>query len=130
MSAFKGRNVLLEWDNEPVAGVRTKNSSVAAEPVDITDDDSSGWAEKLDEAGQMEVTVSLAGLTKSDKLKIDSKSITNRIKPLSLTYPDGGVLSGNFFFATYSEGIEYNDAVSFDAEFQSSGVVTYTPATT
>ena len=37
-------------------------------------------------------------------------------------------MQGTFYLASYSETGTYNEATVFEAELQSSGVVTYTPA--
>jgi hypothetical protein len=44
----------------------------------------------------------------------------------TITYPDGGVLSGTFFLASYTDTGAYHDATTFQAELQSSGPVSYT----
>ena len=128
MVGFIGRKIVLTWDGAAVDGVREKGIALNGEPVDVTDDVSDGWREVLAEAGEHQVNVSLSGVTKSDALKEAWFDVTDRIKTATITYPDGGVLSGSFFLATFSETGPYNDATTFEAEVQSSGAVTYTPA--
>ncbi|RFA24347.1 hypothetical protein CAI21_21980 [Alkalilimnicola ehrlichii] len=123
---FKGRAVKFRWKNEMVAGIRTKNPQCNSEPVDVTDDDSDGWRELLAEPGEQSVDISLSGITKSDTLKGDWFN-GQRMGEAELEYPDGGVLSGQFFLANYSETGEYNEGTTFDAELQSSGEVIYVP---
>jgi TP901-1 family phage major tail protein len=126
MPANTGRSVAFAWDNAPVLGLREKGLSLNGEAIDITSDEDSGWRTTLAAAGQNEVNVSLSGVTKDRRLR-DAWFSGNRTKVASLTYPDGSVISAQFYLASYSEGTPYNDAVSFDAEIQSTGVVTYTP---
>lgn len=128
MPGFIGRKIVLVWDGAEIAGVREKGIALNGEPVDVTDDDSDGWRELLAEAGEHQVNVSLSGVTKSDALKEAWFDVLDRIKPVTITYPDGGVLSGDFFLGTFSETGPYSDATTFEAEIQSSGAVTYTPA--
>jgi len=128
MVGFIGRKIVLTWDGAAVDGVREKGIALNGEPVDVTDDVSDGWRELLAEAGEHQVNVSLSGVTKSDTLKEAWFDVTDRIKAVTITYPDGGVLAGNFFLATFSETGPYNDATTFEAEIQSSGAVTYTAA--
>ena len=52
----------------------------------------------------------------------------NRIRAVVITYTNGDTLAGNFGLISYSEGAPYEDAVTFDAELQSTGEVTYTEA--
>jgi len=128
MVGFIGRKIALTWDGAAIAGVREKGIALNGEPVDVTDDASDGWRELLAEAGEHQVNVSLSGVTKSDALKEAWFDVADRIKAVTITYPDGGVLSGNFFLATFSETGPYSDATTFEAELQSTGPVTYTAA--
>lgn len=127
MPSFKGKAIALAWGGASVGGVREKGIALNGEPVDITDDDSSGWRELLDVAGQNQVDLSISGLTKNDLLKQDWFA-GDRTKPVTVTYPDGGVLAGTFYLASYTDTGPYNDATTFEAELQSTGAVTYTPA--
>lgn len=128
MSGIKGRQVTMTVDGEAVAGVRVKTPSVEGTPVDVTDDDSTGWNEVLDNAGQMTVSLSVEGLMKGDVLRAKAYSENDRIVPVTLTYPDGGEVSGDFYLQTYEEGMTYNEAVTFTASLMSTGTVSYTPA--
>lgn len=126
MTAAVGRALALEWDGTPVAGVREKSIALNGEPIDVTDDDDDGWRALLaDEAAQNEVTISVNGVTKDDTLR--AAWFGTRTSAMTVTFPDGGTISGNFFLQSYTETGAYNDAVTFEAEFQSSGIVTYTP---
>lgn len=119
-----GRYILLALNGEPVAGLRSKNPQFNKEPIDVTDDNSQGWRELLAEPGQRDVTIPVSGLVK-DPLMRQQFFAGNVLHNVTLTYPDGGVLTGTFFLASYSETAEYNGAVSFETELQSSGEITY-----
>lgn len=125
MSKFLGRKVTLEWDDEPIANLRTKSVAINNEMVDVTDDDSSGWRELLGEPGQKEVNISIDGVFSSDALMQKALS-SGVLEDLTLEYPDGGTLSGSFALASYSQENPYNEAGTFDGELQSSGEITYT----
>jgi TP901-1 family phage major tail protein len=127
MARFLGRKILFTWGGAAVEGVREKSVQLNGEAVDVTGDDDLGWRALLEEAGEDQVDISLSGVTKSDALKRDWFAKT-RTKPVTVTYPDGGVLSGTFFLASYADTGPYNDATTFEAEIQSSGPVTYTPS--
>ena len=129
MAATAGRNVLLSIGGNPVAGLRTKNMTVNKENIDITDDNSLGWREMLAEDGERSIEFACEGVRKDDTLLAISMT-DNNIVAGTLTYPDGGVLSGNFKLSAYSEGVQYKDAVTFSATLSSSGVITYTEPTT
>lgn len=127
MAKHLGRKVILSRDGEPIANLRTKELSIDGEPADITDDDSSGWHEVLDEPGEINVTMSVSGVLANDTLRAEAFS-TSRIKGDELSYPDGGSVEGDFFLQSYSESHEYNEASTFDAELLGSGEMTYTDA--
>lgn len=132
MSAVKGRTIKVSRPNTTsayIAGVRTKSVAINGEGIDVTDDDSAGWRELLDDPAELQISISVSGIVKDDSLREESLSSTDRMQPTSFQYPDGGEISGNFYLSSYTETGEYNGAVTFEAEFQSSGVVAYTPAT-
>lgn len=130
MAASVGRTIQLAWgDTSPpaaLAGVREKSVALNGEPIDVTNDDSDGWRELLEEPGENQVNISVSGITKDAALKTAWFS-GERTNTLTLTYPDGGIITGSFFLATYTDTGPYNDATTFEAEFQSSGAPTYTP---
>ena len=128
MAKALGRKLIYKRDGEPIANLRTKSLSVNNELVDVTDDDSSGWREHLDEPGQIEVNWSIDGVLANDTLLIEALS-KSLIKGDEIEYADGGTLTGDFALASYSEDHNYNEVATFSAELQSSGEITYTPPT-
>ena len=126
MPGFIGRKIILTWGGANVGGVREKSAALNGEPINVSDDDSAGWREILDEAGENTVDISISGVTKDNVLKIDWFGNT-RTKPVVITYPDGGVINGDFFLASYTDTGPYNDATTFEAELQSTGAITYLP---
>lgn len=125
MTANAGRAIELTWGGAAIAGVREKGVALNGAPIDIGSDDSLGWRELLaDAAAENQVTISISGVTKSFALKQDWFRGT-RMKTVTITYPDGGVLSGDFYLATYTDTGPYNDATTFQAELQSSGVIAF-----
>jgi TP901-1 family phage major tail protein len=131
MAAGVGRAITFTWGSdspaEEIPGVREKSIEISGEPIDISSDDSAGWRELLTVAGENQVTIGISGVTKNDALKVDWFAGT-RTQTATITYEDGGVLTGQFFLASYSDTGTYNDANTFEADLQSTGVVTYTPA--
>lgn len=125
MEANVGRKIELTWGGAAIPGVREKAVALNGEPIDITSDDSLGWRELLsDDPAENQVTLSISGVTKSFKLKQDWFA-NNRMQAVTITYPDGGVLTGNFYLASYTDTGPYNDATTFECELQSSGVVAF-----
>lgn len=126
MAKHLGRNVILARGGTPVANIRTKSISVNRELVDVTDNDSSGWAQHLSEVGQMDVTISAEGVI-SDRAFLGSVlDPTLGDETYTLTYPDGGVVSGSFGVTSFSSENSYNEASTYSFELRGNGVVTYT----
>lgn len=126
MAKHLGRNVILSRGGVPVANVRTKSISVNRELVDVTDDNSSGWAEHLSEAGQMDVSISVEGVI-SDRAFLGSVlDPTLGDETYTLAYPDGGEVSGSFGVTSFSNENSYNEASTYSFELRGNGVITYT----
>ena len=124
MAAKIGRAVLLTWGGDPVAGVQEKSVAINGDPIDISDDDSGGWRELLGTPGENSVDLSLSGVTKSSGLKEDFFN-GNRIKEAVLTYPDGGMITGDFYLVNFNETGNYKEGVTFECSLQSAGEVVY-----
>ena len=127
MGALLGRSITLEWDGNEVAGVREKGVNMNGEPVDITSDEDGGWRTLLAEAGQSQVDISVSGVTKSSELRNAwNAGGAARQKVVTLTYPDGSVISALFNLVSYQETGPYKEATTFEASFQSAEEVDYT----
>ena len=129
MSAESGRKLLIKRNGNIIAGVRTKGVTFNREPVDITNDDDDGWRGVLAEPGEKQLDLSVGGVSKDDTLRAIAFADPAVLEDMTLEFPDGGLIAGDFFVSNYSETGNYNEAITFEASFQSSGVITYTPAT-
>lgn len=125
MAANVGRKVTFEWNSAEINGVREKSAACNGAPINVTSDESDGWQALLTDSAEDSVTISLSGVTKENTLRADWFAGT-KTRAVTIGYLDGGTLTGNFFLASYSEGMPYNDAVTFEAELQSAGEITYT----
>ena len=128
MSANSGRKLLIKRGVTVIAGVRTKAVNINREPVDITNDDDDGWRGLLTEPGEKQIDLTVGGVTKDDTLRAVAFTDPPIFEDMSLEYPDGSIISGDFFISGYNESGDYNDAITFEATFQSSGIIDYTPA--
>lgn len=130
MAAKAGRQIEFRWGDESpmleIEGVREKGIELNGEAIDISSDDDNGWRSLLSVPAENMVNISLSGVSKSRRLQTAWFS-NDRTAPARVTYPDGSVIAGNFYLATYNETANYKDAVSFEATLQSTGVVTFTP---
>jgi len=135
MTARAGRQVQFFFGgNSPgdeIPGVREKGVSSSGEAIDITSGEDAGWRTLLQLPSQNEVTISVSGVTKSDRLKIAWNDQTNnyaaRTQFIELVYPNAARLSGTFMMTEYKETEPFKEASTFEANLMSSGVVTFTP---
>ena len=132
MAARLGRQVtFLFGDVSPateILGVREKGITLNGEPIDITSDEDSGVRQLIDHtSAQDEVELSLSGVTKDTRLR-NAWFNNLRTHNISLTYPNGDMISGRFFIINYQETEPYNDATTFQATLMSNGTITLTTA--
>ncbi len=131
MVASVGRAITLNWGaTSPateIGGLREKGIEFNGEPIDVTSDDDNGWRSLLTVTAENQINISISGVTKDDTLKT-AFFLADRTESVVITFADGGELTGTFYLASYSETGTYNEATVFEAELQSSGVVTYVPA--
>jgi predicted secreted protein len=130
MAAANGRELKVLKNNVVIAGVRTKTVAIAGAPVDITTDDDQGFRTMLGEAGTYSIDLTVEGVTKDDTLRaVILAGGSLLLTDITIEYPDGGEISGDFFLASVEDSGEYADALTFSASLQSSGAWTYTAGT-
>lgn len=123
-----GRNLVVKKGATAIASIRTKTVTINNEPVDITTDDSDGFRTLLDIVGQQSIDLSIEGLTDNPSLRIAILTPgTILLDDITIVYPNGGIISGDFALTTFEEAGTYNDAVTFSGTLQSSGEYTYMP---
>lgn len=127
-----GRELILTVGGQSIAGVQTKGLTCNNTPIDVTDDNSSGWRELMAIPGLKTVDVPISGVLKNLELIRLFFSSTNggsQVTTNTLTYADGSVVTGEFFMVSITETGESNGARTFDSTWQSTGAVTFTPGT-
>lgn len=129
MAASSGRELLVKKNNVVIAGVRTKTVTINGEPIDVTTDDDSGYRTLLGDPATRSIDLSVEGITKDAVLRaIVAGGGSQMLTDITIEYPNGDEISGNFYLVSIEESGEYQDAVTFSASLQSSGAYTYTPA--
>lgn len=140
MTAKVGRAIVVYWGDESpqpaVAGINEQGITVNGEPVDITNNDSSGWRELLDVGQINSLDISASGVLLDDTLRADAiagaTATGRRMQAATFEYPlEAGQsvparITGNFYLQGYSETGTHDGAITFECTFQSSGPVTYT----
>lgn len=129
MAASAGRELLIKKGVSVIAGVRTKTVTINGEPIDITSDDDSGFRTLLASAGTRSIDLSVEGVTKDATLRAIVAGVSSQLlTDISVEYPNGDTIDGDFYLVNIEESGEYQDALTFSASLQSSGPFTYTPA--
>jgi len=129
MAATNGRELKVKKAGTVLAGVRTKTVAIAGEPIDITSDDDLGYRTMLGDAGTYSIDLTVEGVTKDDTLRgIILTGGSLLLTDITIEYPDGGEIEGDFFLAAVEDSGEYADALTFSASLQSSGPWVYTAA--
>jgi predicted secreted protein len=126
MAAANGRELKILKNSVAIAGVRTKTVAIAGEPIDITSDDDLGYRTMLAEAGTYSIDLTVEGVTKDAELRsIILTGGSLLLTDISIEYPDGSSIDGDFFLASVEDSGEYADALTFSASLQSSGAWTF-----
>lgn len=129
MAASAGRELLIKKGVSVIAGVRTKTVTINGEPIDITSDDDSGFRTLLASAGLRSIDLSVEGVTKDATLRAIVAGVSSQLlTDITVEYPNGDTIEGDFYLVNIEESGEYQDALTFSASLQSSGAFTYTSA--
>lgn len=127
MAGFAGRAVVFTWNGQAVAGTREKGITFNGEAINVTSDEDDGWRTLLDVSAEDSIDISLSGVTKDDVLA-NAYMTGQRTGIARLEYPNGRVIEMDAYLANYGEAAPYNNATTFTATIQSTGVPTFTSA--
>ena len=133
MSAQKGKDLLLKIEEAgggfiTVAGMRSRQISLNAESVDVTDSESAGrWRELLAGAGLRRASLTGSGIFKdaaSDET-IRSAFFEGSIVNWQVIIPDFGTMSGPFQITALEYGGQHNGEVTFEIVLESAGLIEF-----
>jgi predicted secreted protein len=125
-----GRDVILTVAGQAIAGTQTKGLTCNNELIDVTDDAAGGWRQVMARPGLKTVDIAISGVLKNLELMrsfFNAANSGSQVYAVSVTYPDGSIVAGNFALASFSETGESNAGKTFDSSWQSTGVLTFTP---
>lgn len=131
---FVGRKLVFEYPTGTViASVRTKSFTIDSSAIDVTTDDDAGIRALLEEPGQHQIDLSVEGLLTNDALLKQIVDGTLFIQNLTIKLPftfstTQGTIVGDFRFNNFEVSGEYQDAITFTATLQSTGIFTFTAA--
>jgi TP901-1 family phage major tail protein len=108
-----------------VAGMRTTQVSITAEPVVVTHKGSGGWRELLADGGVRAVSVSGAGVfTGSDaELALKARALSGALDRYELSFEGGERLQGQFQLVRLDYAGDFNGERSYALSLESSGQV-------
>jgi len=129
MAATAGRKLRIKKGGTAIAGARTDNLTINNEPIDITDKSDAGWSTMLADAGVRSIEADVEGILEdSTLLALAVGAVANLLAAWTIEVEGIGTFAGNFYLSSLELGGEQEDAVTFTANIQSSGVITFTAA--
>lgn len=129
MAATAGRKLRIKKGGTAIAGARTDNLTINNEPIDITDKSDAGWSTMLADAGVRSIEADVEGILEDSTLiALSVGAVANLLAAWSIEIEGIGTFTGNFYLNSLELGGEQEDAVTFTANIQSSGVITFTAA--
>lgn len=126
--ADTGRDLLILKNAVAIAGAQENGITVDNSPVDVTTLADNGYRTLADFAGMRTLDISVSGVWVDKVIRDEALGTTLLLTDITITFADGGSLSGDFYLANYEESGAHDGAVTFTASLQSSGAWTYTPA--
>lgn len=134
MGAQAGKDLLIRAGDGAggfvaVAGLRTRQFTLNAEMVDVTNADSAGrWRELLAGAGVRRASLSGAGVFRdqASDLRLRQAFFDGLILPFQIVVPAFGTMEGLFQIASLEYRGDHSGEVTFDMSLDSAGALTFT----
>jgi len=130
MAKAAGRTALVKKGATVIGGVRVSNIQVDNTPIDVTDNDSTGLQELLDDYSMSVLSFDVEGVAKDAVLRdiaftpATSKMLSDMTFTFGSAEVGADVIAGDFFMLSYKEGNDYKEATTFSCSFTSSGTWT------
>lgn len=110
------------------SGITEKSIDYKRDLVDITSDDDSGYETYATFTGTKGISIPVAGVLKNAKMRELALQNNPILSNLTVLYPDGATLVGNFVMEGLKEEYKGLEAVKYSFTLKTSGAYTYTPA--
>ena len=127
MAEQLGRKVTISIGGEVRATARSKSLSINNEMIEVSGDGDDGVQRYIDEPGQKAVEITVNGMFDTSDDALPTLALSNDLSTEIVLDYGTYTIAGKFVMPSYSEGMEYNDAQTFDATFSSSGAVIKAP---
>lgn len=136
MAAQKGRDLLLKVDQGgdsfvAVAGLRSRQMTLNARAVDITNADSAeGWRELLAGAGIRSASLSGSGVFRDAAADETVRAIffAGEIRAWQVIVPDFGTIAGPFQVSALDYAGDHDGEVTYSLALESAGALSFTAA--
>lgn len=133
MVAKRGSDLLLKLNADgtgmqTVAGLRSKQISLNAGTVDITDSESAGrWRELLAGAGVRRASLSGSGIFKDNQSDEQTRAVFfgGHIVPWQIMVPGFGSLEGLFQITALEYSAQHDGEISFEIALESAGEISF-----
>lgn len=136
MTAQKGRDLLLKVDQGggtfvAVAGLRSRQVTLNARAVDVTNADSAdGWRELLAGAGVRSAALSGSGVFRDAAADETVRAIffAGEIRAWQVVVPDFGTIAGPFQVSALDYAGEHDGELTYSLTLESAGALSFTAA--
>lgn len=118
-----GRKLKIKKGGVTLLGIRSKTFTYNGEPIDLTDGEDDGFRVLDEETGERSIDISFDGVVK-DSIFRDlalGQEASLFLDDITLEWPNGDVLTGNFYLSSFEETGAYKDALTMSGQLQSSG---------
>lgn len=109
-----------------ILGLQSKGLTVNNTFIDTTDDNAGGWTEFDAVPGLKSAELPFSGIVKNLEMLRAIMNGGSQIYAITLTYPDGSTVAGDFAMNSYTETGESNEGYTFEVSLASSGAITFT----
>lgn len=126
----KGIDLVIAKNSVAIIGLMARTVTYNGEAIDTTNDGDAGFRGLDDAVGTRSLDISGEGTVLDDStwqdLALDTSS--KKLTDITLTFPDGATVSGNFVLPTFEMSGGTNEDLTYSITLQSDGAWTYTPA--
>ena len=132
MAKSAGRLCVIKKAATTIGGGRTVGITVNGSPINVEDQGDLGFQTLL--AGVItgrSIELTIDGYEEDQVIRDIAMSSTPTDKfmtDITFEFPNGDVISGDFFLSSYSETGAYEDGQTFTSAFTSDAAWTYTPS--
>jgi hypothetical protein len=132
MAKTAGRLCVIKKATVVIGGGRTVGITVNGAAINVEDQGDLGFQTFLpDVMTGRSIELTIDGYEEDQVIRDVAMAATSTgqfLTDITFEFPNGDVISGDFFLSSYSETGAYEDGQTFTGAFSSDGAWTYTPA--